>query len=66
VGDALRLIERSDPLLERFRTALKSDRLFDQAVTQGTGDPRKVVKRFEVIEGIIRDTLAEGDDVGRS
>src|SRR5262249_27555921 len=37
--DAPRLIERSDRLLERFRAALKSDRYFDQAVTQGTGDP---------------------------
>lgn len=63
VDDARRLVDRSDRLLDRFRNALKSDRFFDQAVTQGTGDPRKVVKRYEVIEGIIRDTLAESDDV---
>lgn len=61
-SDALRLIERSELLVERFRDALKSDRMFDQAVTQGTGDPRKVVKRFEVIERLIWDTLAEEDD----
>jgi hypothetical protein len=61
-SEASRLIKRSDRLKDRFRIALSSDRMFDQAVTQGTGDPRKVVKRFEVIEGLIRDTLAENDD----
>jgi hypothetical protein len=62
-SDAVRLAECGARLREGFRNALKLDRLFDQAVTQGTGDPKKVVKRFEVIEGLIRTTLAEGDDV---
>lgn len=38
-SEALRLIKRSDRLKDRFRSALSSDRMFDQAVTQGTGDP---------------------------
>jgi len=63
---ALRLIERHDLLRDYFYLKLMSDRSFDQAITQGTSDPRKVVKRFEVIEDLIRDTLAEGDDVANS
>jgi hypothetical protein len=62
-SEALRLIERSDHLRNKFSLELLTDRIFDQAVTQGTGDPRKVVKRFEVIEGLIRDTLAENKHV---
>jgi len=61
--DALLLIKRRDRLRDKFRNALKTDRIFDQAVTQGTGDAQKVVKRFEVIDGLIRNTLAEDDDV---
>lgn len=62
VGDEMLLRERRERLKEQFRLALKTDRLFDQSVTQGTGDPKKVVKRFEVIERIIQSTLAEPDD----
>lgn len=63
--DGLRLAERGDRVREMFRLALRSDRFFDQAVTQGTGDPKKVVTRFAVIEALIRGTLAESDDAAR-
>jgi Protein of unknown function DUF262 len=53
----LLLIERSEHIKQEFRTALKADRFFDQSVTQGTGDPRKVAKRFQTIEGIVASVL---------
>jgi hypothetical protein len=59
----VRLAQRGERVREGLRNALKTDRLFDQAVTQGTGDPRKVVKRFEVIERLIQSILAENDNV---
>jgi len=65
-NDGVRLAKRSDQLRVAFQNALATDRLFDQAVTQGTGDPKKVVKRFETIENLIRSTLAESDDAARA
>lgn len=62
-NDVVRLAQRGERVREGLRNALKTDRLFDQAVTQGTGDPRKVVKRFEVIERLIQSILAENDNV---
>jgi Protein of unknown function DUF262 len=62
--DAIPLVDRAEPLKVAFRTALKTDRLFDLAVTQGTGDPKKVVKRFETVENLIKTTLEGGDDRG--
>lgn len=63
--DAIRLRDRSMSLRTAFVTALAKDRLFDQAVSQSTGDPKKVVKRFETIERIIEAALAEDSDAAR-
>jgi len=65
-ADALRLLDRADELKEAFRHALSTDYLFDQSVTQGTGDPKKVVRRFEMIENLIKTTLAEPNDAARA
>ncbi len=51
------LIERRDNLAQAFIT-LMGDREFDAAISQGTGDPRKVERRFGGIARIIRETLS--------
>lgn len=50
------LIERKEILKERF-IKLMQDRIFDTSVSQGTGDIKKVICRFEYIEGIIKEVL---------
>lgn len=54
---AQRTVERKEQVRERF-IALMNDRQFDQAVTQGTGDSRRVKKRFsavkELLEGVLQ------------
>jgi hypothetical protein len=51
-----RLEQRKDLLNEKFML-LMSEREFDNSISQGTGDIRKVKTRFEDVEGIIREVL---------
>lgn len=54
---ARQIVERKDDVRARF-IELMRDRQFDQSVTQGTGDSRRVRKRFsavkELLEGVLR------------
>lgn len=54
-----RLVTKRAALCEDFRDALNRDREFYNAITLGTGDVAKVCKRFETVERIVRDTLAD-------
>jgi hypothetical protein len=51
------LIQKKERLIERFM-ALMDERDFDEAVSQGTGDVRKVKRRFKGIERVIQEVLA--------
>ncbi len=56
--DELRLLkERKDDLNKKF-IALMNDREFDSAISQGTGDIKKVRRRFEKIAQIIAEVLS--------
>ncbi|MCU0663472.1 MAG: DUF262 domain-containing protein, partial [Myxococcota bacterium] len=50
------LVERRENLAQAFIT-LMNDPEFDSAISQGTGDPRKVERRFSELARIIRETL---------
>jgi Protein of unknown function DUF262 len=51
------LRERKDVLFQAFITLMSSDRAFDNAVSQGTGDVTKVRYRFERIQQLIEEVL---------
>jgi Protein of unknown function DUF262 len=54
------LIERKDQLKGKFiemMNDLEKDPRFDAAISQGTGDPNKVKRRFSAIEELIREVL---------
>lgn len=51
------LEDKRGSLVDRF-IALMNDREFNDAVSQGTGDARKVVLRFSKIQAIIQEVLA--------
>jgi len=50
------IVERKDLLVDRFIQLMKI-RDFEEAISQGTGDVRKVHLRFEKIAGIIEEVL---------
>jgi hypothetical protein len=52
------LSERKDLLRSRFIELMNSDREFDEAVSQGTGDVRKVKRRFSAIAALIRGVVS--------
>lgn len=52
------LIERRAAVVAAARKALKDDTSFENAITQGTGDTRKVHLRFQTVEAIVRDAMA--------
>lgn len=52
------LVDRKALVIDRF-IALMSDRQFDSAVSQGTGDPNKVTLRFERVEKLVKEVLAQ-------
>lgn len=51
------LKERKNNLMKRFIT-LMNDRAFDEAISQGTGDIRKVNRRFRLIKQVIEEVLS--------
>jgi len=51
------LVQRRAALRERF-VRLMNDVAFDAAISQGTGDTKKVQRRFGEVGRIIRETLA--------
>jgi Protein of unknown function DUF262 len=54
------LIERKDQLKDKFiemMNDLERDPRFDAAISQGTGDPNKVKRRFSAIEELIQEVL---------
>lgn len=55
--DLKRVIERKQQVRERFIEVMSKDRDFDSAISQGTGDIRKVRLRFQIIEGLLQETL---------
>ncbi len=59
VEECARLVERRAPVVALARKALNENVAFETAITQGTGDTRKVHLRFETVEGIVRDVLKD-------
>jgi hypothetical protein len=55
--DLKTLVENRMQLIERFRT-LMTNRDFEAAVSQGTGDARKVRLRFSAIETLVRGSIS--------
>lgn len=51
------LVQRKGDVCLEFIRLMNSDNEFVQAITQGTGDPRRVRKRFESIEVVVRTVL---------
>jgi hypothetical protein len=51
------LVDRRDSLRSAEMQLYLTDHGFVQSVTQGTGDVRKVHKRFQTIEGLVQDIL---------
>ena len=51
------LRERREKLMDGF-IRLMSDRTFDNAISQGTGDKKKVSYRFQAIANLIQEVLA--------
>ncbi|CAM3602892.1 MULTISPECIES: DUF262 domain-containing protein [Paenibacillus] len=50
-------IRRSELIKEKFIELMK-DKNFDSAISQGTGDPRRVLYRFSKIEKLLKEVLA--------
>ncbi len=50
-------IDRRQLIIEKFVKLMSEDRAFEASVSQGTGDPSKVKKRFSSIERIIKEVL---------
>lgn len=56
--DQLHLLnERKKDLIQRFVDLMAQDADFDNAISQGTGNARKVYIRFSAIESVIEETL---------
>lgn len=53
------LIERKDKLQALFMLRLNSDRRFEDSISIGTGDIRKLRYRFETVENLVRETLSD-------
>ena len=51
------LVDKKDIVRAKF-VDLMNDRNFDSAISQGTGDIRKVMRRFSAIEQLIQEVLA--------
>ncbi len=49
-----RLVERRAQVQERFERLADENRDFEQALSQGTGDPSKVKLRFSAIDDLLR------------
>lgn len=52
------LIARKDLVKQKFIRLLNEDRVFENAISQGTGDVAKVISRFSCIEQLIQEVLA--------
>ena len=57
--DVEKLVSRKELLLKRFMDLLSNDHEFENAVSQGTGDTRKVLRRFSTIETMIQEVLRD-------
>ena len=51
------LVKNKEKIEKRFIFYMNDDKFFVEAISQGTGEVKKVHKRFEVIEKIIRDGI---------
>jgi Mrr N-terminal domain/Protein of unknown function DUF262 len=54
-----RLLKRKDVAKRAFVAVLAEDSEFEAAITQGTGEVKRVRKRFSTIEDILRRTLSQ-------
>jgi len=52
------LIERRNQLLDEFILLLNNDFVFSNSLSSGTGDKARVIKRFTVIENLIKKLLS--------
>lgn len=55
--DEQRIIEHADELRAAARTLMTDDSRFIEAISQGTGDPRRVRDRFEQAEEVAKEVL---------
>jgi len=53
------LIKKKDQLIDGFISLLHSDEAFSDALSSGTGDKTRVIKRFTAIEGLIQKILLQ-------
>ena len=53
------LIQRRDIVRQKFIALMNIDRAFNEAISQGTGDQKKVKYRFKAIENMIMGVLSE-------
>jgi hypothetical protein len=52
------LIKKNEQLIDGFISLLDSDTAFSDALSSGTGDKARVIKRFTAIEGLIQKILS--------
>ncbi len=57
--ECAQLVDRRASVVDLARKALNENSAFETAITQGTGDTRKVHLRFETVETIIREVLKD-------
>lgn len=55
--DTFVLMKFKEKIVEKFIQVFNTDKEFEDSISQGTGDVRKVYKRFEVVETIIREAI---------
>ena len=51
------LVDQREIVRQRFISLMKDDREFDTAISYSTGDRLRVLKRFQAIETLIKETL---------
>jgi len=53
----LKIMNKKEMLKKRFIKLMNEDRVFEKAITQGTGERNKVRIRFDCIESILREVI---------
>jgi len=59
ITDMESLIEKKEQLIDEFISFLNSDATFSDALSSGTSDKTRVIKRFTAIEGLIQKILQQ-------
>ncbi len=57
-AEIIKLIKNKETLKKDFINLLNTDEEFEKSISTSTGDRRRVKKRFETIEGLIKQVLA--------